>query len=369
MGNKSEDSTDESSGKTVSPQKLSTVEEKESQNSETQQTTSAEENQMLERKKDAEHPEIAEKKDDVISDTGKTELESEIQSETKAVEPPEPVVHDVKVPESVDDVQGKEISEQGCAENLDTLEVRSEVSRVDKVEAPSILHDESHNVSHTPDSTDEQETQAEETVERSSTIQAEASNEPQPEASTDILAQASTDILAEASSDNQAGAVLDSSSSQPVSAEVSEMVHEFSLSDASPLDEASEIVSGSVSQADDVHNQTVGGDKRVNDGEIDIKDQHLSLRSNISDSIDSTLELEKVKTEMKMMETALQGAARQAQVLPCGTDILSRKKQASNLASLLNCYSYCQNWTTLHVNAGQKSQFWSLLSLLKYTYF
>ncbi|KAI5593970.1 hypothetical protein BDE02_03G045600 [Populus trichocarpa] len=313
MGNKSEDSTDESSGKTVSPQKLSTVEEKESQNSDTQQTSSAEENQMFERKKDAEHPEIAEQKDDVISDTGKAELESEIQSETKAVEPPEPVVHDVKVPESVDDVQGKEISEEGCAENLDTLEVRSEASRVDEVEAPSILHDESHNVYHTPDSTDEQEAQAEETVERSSTIQAEVSNEPQPEALNDVQAQASTDILAEASSDTRAGAVLDSSSSQPVSAEVSEMVHEFSLSDASPLDEASEIVSGSVSQADDVHNQTVGGDKRVNDGEIDIKDQHLSLRSNISDSIDSTLELEKVKTEMKMMETALQGAARQAQ--------------------------------------------------------
>ncbi|XP_011013502.1 PREDICTED: golgin candidate 5-like [Populus euphratica] len=312
MGNKSEDSADESSGKTVSPQKLSTVEEKESQNSDTQQTTSAEENQMLERKKDAEHPEIAEKKD-VISDTCKAELESEIQSETKAVEPPEPVFDDVKVPESVDDVQGKEISEEVCAENLDTLEVRSEASRVDEVETPSILHDESHNVSHTPDSTDEQETQAEETVEQSSTIQAEASNEPQPEALNDVQAQASTDILDEASSDTQAGAVLDSSSSQPVSAEVSEMLHEFSLSDASPLDEASEIVSRSVSQADDVHNQTVGGDKRVNDGEIDIKDQHLSLRSNISDSIDSTLELEKVKTEMKMMETALQGAARQAQ--------------------------------------------------------
>ncbi|KAJ6932608.1 golgin candidate 5-like [Populus alba x Populus x berolinensis] len=312
MGNKSEDSTVESSGETVSPHKLSIVEEKESPNSDNQQTTSAEENQMLERKKDDEHPEIVEKKD-IISDTGKAELESEIQSETKAVEPPEPVVHDIKVPESVDDVQGKEISEEGCAENLDTLEVRSEAPRVDEIEAPSILHDESHNVSHTPDSTDEQETQAEETVEQSSTIQAEASNEPQPEALNDVQAQASTDILAEASSDTQAGAVLDSSSSQPVSAEVSEMVHEFSLSDASPLDEASEIVSGSVSQADDVHNQTVGGDKRVNDGEINIKDQHLSLRSNISDSIDSTLELEKVKTEMKMMETALQGAARQAQ--------------------------------------------------------
>ncbi|KAJ6389495.1 hypothetical protein OIU77_027759 [Salix suchowensis] len=341
MGNKNEDSNVESSGKTVSPQTLSTSEENESQNSDTQQITSAEENQLLERENDAEHPEIAEEKDDVISDTGKAELESEIQSETKAVEPPEPVVHDVKVPDSVD-VQGNEISEEVCAENLDTLEVRSEAFRVDEVEAPSIFHDESHNLSHTPDSKDEQETQAEETVEQSSTIQGEASNEVQPEALNEAPAQASTDTLAEASSDTQAeapsdtraeassdtqtqaGAALDSSSSQLVSAEVSEMVHGFSLTDASPLDKASEIVSGSVSQADDDHNQTVGGDKRVNDGEIDIKDQHLSLRSNISDSIDSTAELEKVKTEMKMMETALQGAARQAQA------------KADDIAKLMN---------------------------------
>ncbi|KAJ6704328.1 GOLGIN CANDIDATE 5 [Salix viminalis] len=341
MGNKNEDSNVESSGKTVSPQTLSTAEENESQNSDTQQITSAEENQLLERENDAEHPEIAEEKDDVISDTGKAELESEIQSETKAVEPPEPVVHDVKVPDSVD-VQGNEISEEGCAENLDTLEVRSEAFRVDEVEAPSIFHDESHNLSHTPDSKDEQETQDEETVEQSSTIQGEASNEAQPEALNEAPAQASTDTLAEASSDTQAeapsdtraeassdtqtqaGAALDSSSSQPVSAEVNEMVHGFSLTNASPLDKASEIVSGSVSQADDDHNQTVGGDKRVNDGEIDIKDQHLSLRSNISDSIDSTAELEKVKTEMKMMETALQGAARQAQA------------KADDIAKLMN---------------------------------
>uniref|UniRef100_A0A6N2NHJ8 TATA element modulatory factor 1 TATA binding domain-containing protein n=2 Tax=Salix viminalis TaxID=40686 RepID=A0A6N2NHJ8_SALVM len=341
MGNKNEDSNVESSGKTVSPQTLSTAEENESQNSDTQQITSAEENQLLERENDAEHPEIAEEKDDVISDTGKAELESDIQSETKAVEPPEPVVHDVKVPDSVD-VQGNEISEEGCAENLDTLEVRSEAFRVDEVEAPSIFHDESHNLSHTPDSKDEQETQDEETVEQSSTIQGEASNEAQPEALNEAPAQASTDTLAEASSDTQAeapsdtraeassdtqtqaGAALDSSSSQPVSAEVNEMVHGFSLTNASPLDKASEIVSGSVSQADDDHNQTVGGDKRVNDGEIDIKDQHLSLRSNISDSIDSTAELEKVKTEMKMMETALQGAARQAQA------------KADDIAKLMN---------------------------------
>ncbi|VVA26472.1 PREDICTED: golgin [Prunus dulcis] len=39
--------------------------------------------------------------------------------------------------------------------------------------------------------------------------------------------------------------------------------------------------------------------------------QHLSSGENASDS--SVIELEKVKMEMKMMEAALQGAARQAQ--------------------------------------------------------
>lgn len=48
------------------------------------------------------------------------------------------------------------------------------------------------------------------------------------------------------------------------------------------------------------------------DDEIDAKEQHLSSSSNSSSIADSS-ELEKVKKEMKMMETALQGAARQAQ--------------------------------------------------------
>ncbi|KAJ6696261.1 GOLGIN CANDIDATE 5, partial [Salix koriyanagi] len=320
MGNKNEDSNVESSGKTVSPQTLSTSEENESQNSDTQQITSAEENQLHEKENDAEHPEIAEEKDDVISDTGKAELESEIQSETKAVEPPEPVVHDVKILWRSDQKLSG-LMKLRLLPSFMTSHIICLILLIAK---------------------DEQETQAEETVEQSSTIQGEASNEVQPEALNEAPAQASTDTLAEASSDTQAeapsdtraeassdtqtqaGAALDSSSSQLVSAEVSEMVHGFSLTDASPLDKASEIVSGSVSQADDDHNQTVGGDKRVNDGEIDIKDQHLSLRSNISDSIDSTAELEKVKTEMKMMETALQGAARQAQA------------KADDIAKLMN---------------------------------
>ncbi|XP_061951072.1 golgin candidate 5-like [Populus nigra] len=312
MGEKSEDSTVESSEKTVSPQKSSTVEEKESQNSDTEQTTALEENQMLEREKDGEHLEIAEKKDGVISDSGKAELESKLQSEPKAVEPPEPDVHDVEIPDSADELQGKEISEVGPAENSDTLEIKSEAPRVDEVEAASILHNDSHNVFHA-ESIDEQETKAEETVEQSS-IQAEALNDVQAEASDNVLAEASSDNRAEASSDTQAEAAVDSSSSQPIiSAEVSDMACELSLSTASPSGEASEMVSGSVSKVDDGNDQTVGGDEGVNHGKVGSKEQRLSSGLNISDSIDSMLELEKVKTEIKMMETALQGAARQAQ--------------------------------------------------------
>ena len=325
MGQKSENSTVESSEKTVSPQKSSTVEEKESQNSDTEQTTALEENQMLERKKDGEHLEIAEKKDGVISDSGKAELESKLQSEPKAVEPPEPDVNDVKIPDSADELQGKEISEVGPAENSDTLEIKSEAPRVDEVEAASILHNESHNVFHAG-SIDERETQAEETVEQSS-IQAEASSDTQAEASDDVLAEASSDNRAEASSETQAEAAVDSSSSQPIiSAEVSDMACELSLSTAFPSGEASKMVSGSVSKVDDDNDQTVGGDEGVNYGKVGSKEQHLSSGLNISDSIDSMLELEKLKTEIKMMETALQGAARQAQVLLHCTDILCWKK-------------------------------------------
>ncbi|CAN4098344.1 unnamed protein product [Withania somnifera] len=47
--------------------------------------------------------------------------------------------------------------------------------------------------------------------------------------------------------------------------------------------------------------------------EVDVKEQRLSSGSNSSDVTYSVVELEKLKKEMKMMETALQGAARQAQ--------------------------------------------------------
>ncbi|KAG8388344.1 hypothetical protein BUALT_Bualt02G0115900 [Buddleja alternifolia] len=49
------------------------------------------------------------------------------------------------------------------------------------------------------------------------------------------------------------------------------------------------------------------------DEDSNVKEQHLSAGSNSSDIADSVAEVKKLKKEMKMMETALQGAARQAQ--------------------------------------------------------
>lgn len=54
-----------------------------------------------------------------------------------------------------------------------------------------------------------------------------------------------------------------------------------------------------------------------NANEIDVKEQHQKAASDVSDYPDTVHELERVKMEMKMMETALQGAARQAQVCAC----------------------------------------------------
>ncbi|KAL3632975.1 hypothetical protein CASFOL_025959 [Castilleja foliolosa] len=47
--------------------------------------------------------------------------------------------------------------------------------------------------------------------------------------------------------------------------------------------------------------------------DINVKEKHISPTKNSDVVVDTVIELEKVKKEMKMMETALQGAARQAQ--------------------------------------------------------
>lgn len=81
-------------------------------------------------------------------------------------------------------------------------------------------------------------------------------------------------------------------------------------------DESRKRVSESVMHENESVSRPVGATQRGNDHETDVKEQRLSSGSNSSDVTDTLVELEKLKKEMKMMETALQGAARQAQVCP-----------------------------------------------------
>ena len=60
--------------------------------------------------------------------------------------------------------------------------------------------------------------------------------------------------------------------------------------------------------------KSVDGDGRANDFENDNREHHLRSETNVSDFVDPGIEMQKVKMEMKMMEAALQGAARQSQV-------------------------------------------------------
>ncbi|XP_021736873.1 golgin candidate 5-like [Chenopodium quinoa] len=72
------------------------------------------------------------------------------------------------------------------------------------------------------------------------------------------------------------------------------------------------IVSGQATEESDSHDTTIEESKQFKEDENAKVDRPVSV-ANVSDSADAVLELEKVKKDMKMMEAALQGAARQAQ--------------------------------------------------------
>ncbi|XP_028789680.1 golgin candidate 5-like [Neltuma alba] len=88
--------------------------------------------------------------------------------------------------------------------------------------------------------------------------------------------------------------------------------HDEHLTNASPQNESFNVLPNLGLHENEEILRAVEGDHLVNDVKTDKKEQHPNSVMDNSDS-DSLLELEKVKSEMKMMETALQGAARQAQ--------------------------------------------------------
>ncbi|XP_050232419.1 golgin candidate 5 [Mercurialis annua] len=296
MGQKSDDSNTESSGKTGSPEKLSTVEESDIPKSITSQPTDREENKSSISEKKDEQSVIIEEKDSVVSDPVKTE--SEI-IESAPFETPESVVHDVKTLDSAEISQEKEIPEVGPSEVSEAAEVISGAVKADQLENDTVMHDESLRVVDGHESTDERKTQTDGTLEEGSPV----------------LAENSSDAQAQSLNDIQAVDAVDSSGS-PVSAEETEI--------SLPSVKASEVVPESVSRENEGSELMVEEEKQVNDTEIDIKELRLSSASSLSDSTDSAIDLEKMKMEMKMMETALQGAARQAQA------------KADDIAKLMN---------------------------------
>lgn len=297
MGHKSEGSSPtESSGKPQTPQQQSKPEEKvgveteRSVHSATGEVYADEQKASPKTEKDDEHPDTAENLDFVVSEHGKVDSESNIVPN----DPSESAIQNIDSSEPVDNQQQKVTSDLGTSEETESGEAKSGPFEADQIEISSSLRDESDNVANACQSKDEgkkeesnyeEKSQAEEMIETGSPVQAEVS----------------TTIQAEVGAE--------SSDSQFVSAET-ERVREL----LSPS-VASEIVSAPVSPEHGEKDKAVEVEQQANDSGIVSEEQRLSSEANVSVSADSVCELEKLKREMKMMETALQGAARQAQVL------------------------------------------------------
>ncbi|KAK6268053.1 hypothetical protein QUC31_012213 [Theobroma cacao] len=296
MGHKSEETAVESSGKLESSQAPPEVEEKEEAETDRSlhspdQTTAEEDKSAVQVEKDDEHSEVVESSDNVFPDPGKTEPESEPVS----VQPSESTFQNVESSDSPDNEQQKESSGLVPSESADSKEAKLEAAEIDQVEDAMAVPAESSNVVDMHESTDEQKPQTEDALEKGSPVKSEESRDSQASA-------------------GGGPDELEFLRSHSITVEETKSAHEFLLPSVVPSDEAQGMVSESVFFENDANTKRVEVDQRTNDSETDAKEEQcLSSATTMSDSADSMHELEKVKMEMKMMESALQGAARQAQ--------------------------------------------------------
>ncbi|XVF26777.1 hypothetical protein REPUB_Repub14bG0047800 [Reevesia pubescens] len=294
MGHKSEDGAVESSGKLESSQTPPEFEEKEEAETDRsvhshEKTTVGEDKEAVKLEQDDEQSEAVERADTVISDPAKAEPESEAFS----AEPSESTIQNVELSDSPGRQQQKESSDVVPSEDSDSKEAKLDIAKIDQVEDADPVPAESSDAVNIHESKDEQETQKEEILEKSSPVKSEES------------------------SDIQAGVGCDEpvpSSSNSIRFEETNSAQEFSLPTVLPSYEAQGTASESVFLENDANTKRDEEHQETNDSETVAKEElRLSTATSMSDSADSVLELEKVKMEMKMMESALQGAARQAQ--------------------------------------------------------
>ncbi|RXH88620.1 hypothetical protein DVH24_000219 [Malus domestica] len=288
---------DKSPGETESLQLTSTVEDKEGvkaetlQQSTTEQMAAKEENEVVKKEKDDNPAAVVGETKTVIAESEKSESESP----SVLVEQPESTVNNAGPSDSVYSQEDNKISVAGPPENSESLQEKSGFLEVDQVEEGSTaLLGEEHYIVDVHENLDEHKpqvekdghmTQVEENVDMISPVKAEPSTNSQPGG----LDEPSVEIHTVGRlSTNQLPSVHHSD-------DALHTVSELALKEHNAVVEEPEV------------------DQRADENEADVKEQHLSSGENASDSSEALIELEKLKVEMKMMEAALQGAARQAQ--------------------------------------------------------
>ncbi|KAE9600468.1 putative TATA element modulatory factor 1 TATA binding, TATA element modulatory factor 1 DNA binding [Lupinus albus] len=255
---------------------------------ETEETTVQEENEVLKVEEDSEHMEsadgtTAESLDPVKAEDPLTEMPVEL------LESP---IQKFENSDSVDSPQENEIVDAGTSGS--PVLMQSKPSNVmDELVGGSTS--ESHGISdvHANSQVDIKEESKEERLEAEESVERVSSVQPEESGDSDKRDETNDSVATE----------------EAISNDQSYNEH---LSSVTPPKESSEGISELVLHENDTTVKENEGDHLANDVETDMKEQHLGSARNMPDS-DSMLELERVKKEMKMMEAALQGAAKQAQ--------------------------------------------------------
>ncbi|TYI26855.1 hypothetical protein ES332_A05G139500v1 [Gossypium tomentosum] len=296
MGQKGEENAVESSGKLESSQDPPKAVEKEEAETDSstyphEKTSVEDDKAAVKLEKENKHSEAVERADTAISDSGKAESEPESVS----TEPSQTTLQNVGSSDSPDTEQQKESFVMVISDDSDSKEAKLDKAEVDQVEDAEPVPAKSSDAVDILESKDEQKTHTEEISDKSSPVKSDESSDWQDDAG----ACPEESVL---------------SSSHSISVEETNSVQEFPLANVLPSYEAQGMVSESVFVGNDANNEKVEVSEQTNDSETDVKEEmHLSSATIMPSSVDSMHELEKVRMEMKMMESALQGAARQAQ--------------------------------------------------------
>ncbi|KAH1066468.1 hypothetical protein J1N35_031455 [Gossypium stocksii] len=296
MGQKGEENAVESSGKlefSQDPPKAVEKEEAETDSSTYphEQTSVEDDKAAVKLEKENKHSEAVERADTAISDSGKAESEPEPVS----TEPSQTTFQNVGSSDAPDTEQQKESFVMVISDDSDSKEAKLDKAEVDQVEDAESVSAKSSDAVDILESKDEQKTHTEEISDKSSPVEPDESSDRQDDAG----AGPEESVL---------------SSSHSISVEETNSVQEFPLPNVLPSYEAQGTVSESVFVGNDANTEKVEANKQTNGSETDVKEEmHLSSAAVMPASVDSMHELEKVRMEMKMMESALQGAGRQAQ--------------------------------------------------------